>query len=80
MAEAALWGIHGGRTGDANSLFLEKNVIAVGWAAAGDLSEVSIGRSSTSSASTNALAVSSAADLREVGVVDSAIRRRQTSH
>lgn len=26
-----VWGIHGGRTGDAHSLFLQKNFIALGW-------------------------------------------------
>lgn len=26
-----LWGIHGGRTGDADSLFLKKKCIAIGW-------------------------------------------------
>jgi restriction system protein len=35
--ETALWGIHGGRTGDADALFLKKNYIAVGWAKMGDL-------------------------------------------
>lgn len=35
--ETNIWGIHGGRTGDADSLFLKKNRIALGWAAAGNL-------------------------------------------
>jgi len=29
--EMTLWGTHGGRTGDADALFLTRNVIAVGW-------------------------------------------------
>lgn len=36
--DANLWGIHAGRTGDADSLFLNKNRIAVGWVKMGDLS------------------------------------------
>ncbi|WP_196812805.1 MULTISPECIES: hypothetical protein [unclassified Afipia] len=39
-ANFTLWGIHGGRTGDAESLFLKKNCIAVGWAQMGDLSQL----------------------------------------
>jgi restriction system protein len=40
MTEATLWGIHAGRTGDADALFLKKNVIAVGWDRLGDLSKL----------------------------------------
>jgi restriction system protein len=29
--EITVWGIHAGRTGDAYTLFLKKNVIAIGW-------------------------------------------------
>jgi len=36
--EQTVWGIHGGRTGDADSLFLKHNVIALGWRDMGDLS------------------------------------------
>jgi restriction system protein len=32
-----LWGIHGGNTGDAHTLFLKGDVIAIGWAKMGDL-------------------------------------------
>ena len=32
-----IWGIHGGATGDADRLFLTKNVIALGWSRVGDL-------------------------------------------
>jgi restriction system protein len=40
--DKTLWGIHAGRLGDADSLFLRKNVIAIGWDEMGDIS--SIGR------------------------------------
>jgi len=29
--ERTLWGMHAGRLGDADSLFLKKGVIAIGW-------------------------------------------------
>jgi restriction system protein len=35
--EPVLWGIHAGKTGDADSLFLKKNCIAIGWSQMGDL-------------------------------------------
>lgn len=38
MADTTIWGIHAGRTGDADSLFLNKQCIAIGWAKMGDLS------------------------------------------
>jgi restriction system protein len=38
LIEANLWGIHAGKTGDADSLFLKKNCVAVGWTKMGDLS------------------------------------------
>ena len=38
--EIQVLGIHGGRTGDADSLFLKKNCVAIGWAAVGDLSKL----------------------------------------
>jgi hypothetical protein len=31
------WGIHTGATGDADKLFLQNNVIALGWPEMGDL-------------------------------------------
>src|SRR5260221_11283738 len=37
---SSLWGIHAGKTGDADNLFLTKNVIALGWVAVGDLSKL----------------------------------------
>lgn len=33
-----IWGIHAGRSGEADSLFLKKNCIALGWTKMGDLS------------------------------------------
>ena len=41
-----IWGIHGGRTGDADSLFLKKNVVALGWEQIGDLSKLKPDRQS----------------------------------
>jgi hypothetical protein len=40
MSEATISGLHAGRTGDADALFLKKNLIAVGWSALGDLSKI----------------------------------------
>lgn len=38
--EKTIWGIHGGKTGDADALFLKHNFVAVGWAAVGDLTKL----------------------------------------
>lgn len=38
MNERTLWGIHAGKTGDAESLFLKEKQIAIGWDKVGDLS------------------------------------------
>jgi len=46
MKEGTIWGIHGGKTGDADSLFLKKNCVAIGWAKIGDLSKVAPDRDS----------------------------------
>ncbi len=35
--EKTLWGIHAGRTGDADTLFLKENCVAIGWQKMGDL-------------------------------------------
>jgi restriction system protein len=43
-SEAAIWGIHGGRTGDADTLFLQSDCIAIGWAAVGDLTQLKADR------------------------------------
>lgn len=37
MNEKTLWGIHAGKTGDADTLFLKHNCIAIGWEKVGDL-------------------------------------------
>jgi restriction system protein len=42
--EQQMWGIHGGRTGDANTLFLQENCIALGWHKVGDLSKLGANR------------------------------------
>ena len=44
MSEQSVWGIHGGKTGDANDLFTRHNVIALGWDEVGDLSELPANR------------------------------------
>jgi restriction system protein len=38
--EKTIWGIHAGKTGDADSLFLRKKFIAIGWAKCGDLGKL----------------------------------------
>lgn len=35
--ESTLWGIHGGKAGAADSLFLKENCVAIGWSKMGDL-------------------------------------------
>lgn len=42
--DAVIWGIHGGRTGDADSLFLRRDFIALGWHEVGDLSKLKADR------------------------------------
>jgi restriction system protein len=42
--ETTVWGIHGGRMGEADNLFLKKNFIALGWSELGDLSIVKADR------------------------------------
>lgn len=39
--QETIWGIHGGRQGDADSLFLKKKVIAIGWDELGDVTPIS---------------------------------------
>jgi len=39
-SEQRVWGIHGGRTGDADTLFLTRNRIAIGWSKVDDLSKL----------------------------------------
>jgi restriction system protein len=38
--EPPIWGIHGGKTGDADTLFLSKGNVAIGWVKMGDLSAI----------------------------------------
>lgn len=38
--ESNLWGIHAGKTGDADTLFLKKSCVAVGWTKMGDLTSL----------------------------------------
>jgi restriction system protein len=40
LIDATIWGIHGGRTGDADLLFLQHNCVALGWHEVGDLSSL----------------------------------------
>lgn len=42
--ERTLWGIHGGRLGKADTLFLKQNCIAIGWHEMGDLSSIAADR------------------------------------
>jgi restriction system protein len=44
--EVAIWGIHAGRTGDADQLFLNKNYVAIGWSEMGDLGALAADRDS----------------------------------
>ena len=44
--EQRVWGVHAGKTGDADQLFLKKSCVAIGWAELGDLSKFSKDRES----------------------------------
>ena len=44
MGSQTIWGIHAGKTGDAHSLFLKSNVVALGFTAMGDLSAIPANR------------------------------------
>jgi len=37
--EITVWGIHAGKNGEASSLFMKKNMVALGWSKIGDLSQ-----------------------------------------
>jgi restriction system protein len=39
-----IWGIHAGKTGDADNLFLKHSVIALGWVEMGDMSKLAADR------------------------------------
>jgi len=40
MSDITIWGIHAGKTGDADTLFLKKHLIGLGWTKVGDLSSL----------------------------------------
>ena len=40
MTERTMWGIHAGKTDDADSLFLKKNFVALGWLDMGDIGKL----------------------------------------
>lgn len=40
MTESMMWGIHAGRDGEGDSLFLKKNVVALNWREIGDLAKI----------------------------------------
>ena len=42
--EHILWGIHAGRLGDADSLFLKRSLIAIGWDKMGDMTSIASDR------------------------------------
>ena len=42
--DANLWGIHGGKTGDADTLFLQNDCVALGWDLVGDLEKIGTDR------------------------------------
>jgi restriction system protein len=44
MTEKTVWGIHAGRTGDADSLFLKKNFVALGWIDMEDIGKLAADR------------------------------------
>lgn len=54
MKETTVWGIHAGRTGEAESLFLKKDMIAIGWEKIGDLSKLKANRDAFKEAITKA--------------------------
>ncbi len=53
MKEQVVWGIHAGRTGDADSLFLKNSVVAIGWHEMGDLSKITCNRETYKTRVTN---------------------------
>ena len=50
MPETKIWGIHGGATGDADALFLQHNVVAVGWVQIGNFGKLKASREAFKSA------------------------------
>jgi restriction system protein len=43
-SEAIIWGIHAGKTGDADALFLKKKCVAIGWSKMGNLGDIKADR------------------------------------
>lgn len=54
MQEPTMWGIHGGRTGDADGMFLKRNLIGIGWREVGDLGKLAPTRDAFKAAVVNA--------------------------
>jgi restriction system protein len=46
MAEPTIWGMHAGKNGEADPIFLKKNAVALGWDEIGDLSKINSDRES----------------------------------
>ena len=44
MTEKTVWGIHAGKTGDAHSIFIKKNLVALGWHDMGDIGKLPANR------------------------------------
>ncbi len=44
MNDTTIWGIHAGKTGNADALFKQKNCVAIGWAKMGNLAEIPANR------------------------------------
>ena len=40
MSEPTFWGIHAGKTGNADAVFKQRNCVAIGWAKMGNLAEI----------------------------------------
>lgn len=54
MAETTIWGMHAGKNGEADSIFLKKNAVALGWDEVGDLSKINSDRESLKKVIANA--------------------------
>lgn len=75
--DKTLWGIHGGKTGDAEGLFLRKNRIALGFTGVGDLSPLPANREAFKDRVRERWKAQSTPDRRRrVGQLDLAALRR----
>jgi len=45
-SDSLVWGMHAGKTGEAHTLFMKHNVVAIGWVPMGDLSKIPADRES----------------------------------